>query len=321
MAEDEEELARPSSRQPPTESPRRTGASTRRTKISRPPDSRFPSLEASSSPPPSLPVGSTLPQEPQRRQGRRRGQQPGVRPRLQLRPSAAPAAATHCGCGPRRPRGAEPRSAENARLLEPPTETQRSVRVLSNSTKTCSSIRIESKTNAPLYIPLVRTCPSHQNCGVLSTGSPRVFLRMISLARRTCLPSTSTDTSPVPSARVRAPATHVLDGSRGSRRGSRGSRQTSGPRGARSVHTNIMGVSPVPAPERDRRAHPASVVTRCDAARPQHSPSRSARRLFPATTSRSCCRGQHAAPLALALSPCCLVLLAPPPAVARARPR
>ena len=45
-------LARPSSRQPPTKrSPRRTGASTRRTKISRPPDSRFPSLEASSSPP------------------------------------------------------------------------------------------------------------------------------------------------------------------------------------------------------------------------------------------------------------------------------
>lgn len=35
-------------------------------------------------------------------------------------PSAAPAAATHRGCGPRRPRGAEPRSAENARL-EPPT--------------------------------------------------------------------------------------------------------------------------------------------------------------------------------------------------------
>ena len=40
-------------------------------------------------------------------------------------PSAAPAAATHRGCGPRRPRGAEPRSAENARLLEPPTETHR----------------------------------------------------------------------------------------------------------------------------------------------------------------------------------------------------
>ena len=78
-------LARPSSRLPPTKrSPRRTGASTRRTKISRPPDSRFPSLEASSSPPHLFPQGVPLPQEPQRRQGRRRRQQPGVRPRVQL---------------------------------------------------------------------------------------------------------------------------------------------------------------------------------------------------------------------------------------------
>jgi hypothetical protein len=75
--------ARPSSRQPPTKrSPRRTGATTRRTRISRPPDSPFP--EASSSPPHLFPQGVPLPQEPQRRQGRRRRQQPGVRPRVQL---------------------------------------------------------------------------------------------------------------------------------------------------------------------------------------------------------------------------------------------
>ena len=85
-------------------------------------------------------------------------------------PSAAPAAATHRGCGPRRPRGAEPRSAENARL-EPPTETRhnhtggRSVRVCrlqTNSTKTFSSESSQKQTNASTYrlyvrAPLIRT--------------------------------------------------------------------------------------------------------------------------------------------------------------------
>ena len=65
-------------------------------------------------------------------------------------PSAAPAAATHRGCGPRRPRGAEPRSAENARLLEPPTETQRRLRVLSEQHENVfiHQNRVENKRSA-----------------------------------------------------------------------------------------------------------------------------------------------------------------------------